>query len=52
MEFDIDIFTLSLAGEVNPKKVFPVHTEHPEVFKKYLGKRVKLPRKGQKIKFK
>lgn len=35
-----------IAKEINPKRLFPVHTEHPEMFKKAYGK-VEIMEKGK-----
>ena len=38
-----------LIQEINPKRVIPIHTEHPELFKK-LWKRVMIPKYGKSLK--
>ncbi len=40
----------SMIEEINPKKVFPIHTEHPEIFMDELGGKfeVIIPKKGIK----
>lgn len=36
-----------LIKEINPKKLFPVHTEHPELFSELKGMDIVIPEKGR-----
>lgn len=38
-----------LAGALKPKRIIPIHTEHPERFKEYFGKSVMAVEDGQLI---
>ncbi|MEM3401829.1 MAG: MBL fold metallo-hydrolase [Candidatus Hadarchaeales archaeon] len=40
---------LEIVEAISPGIVIPVHTEHPSLFKRILGARVKIPKKGKPI---
>lgn len=40
---------MDIIGEIRPQKVIPVHTEHPELFKKVVRFKVIEPRGGKAI---
>lgn len=41
----------SMLSEINPKFIFPVHTEHPEIIKEKMGDRVIIPKFGKIYEF-